>query len=453
MQKEVMNIDLGFMPRKFQRECHRDMRRFNCWVVHRRAGKSYGSILKLLDSAIRTRRQNAQYAFIGPFAEQTYNIAWKTLHAKAQLIPGATFEDGKGKGPSTVFLPNKAEIQVVGGAVKPHSKRGTYLDGVILDEVADIPPVLWEEVIKPMLNDAGRQGWAVLQGTPRGINLLSQVYYSAMNDTEWSAKKFTIYDTDTWTPEEIEGIKRQYKDTPDRFAQEYLCDFSAGSNDTLLTETQVTAAMNRVLEPQSYTYAPKTIGVDVARMGDDSTVIFPKQGLYAGWEPIVLFHQDAMSVASKVMEFDAKFKAHTIFIDDTGGYGAGVIDRLRQLGKTNIVGVNSSSKAEDERFENKRMEMWWRGAEAIKNEGLVLANHNRLKLDLCSPRYDYSNARGKMQLESKKDVKGRGMPSPDFADAFLLNFAFRIHEDSKEDAYTQSNTMSHTSDSSWDPFQ
>lgn len=443
----VEPISLRFVARRFQTECMTDMRRFNVYVVHRRAGKSAGTIMKLLDSASRTRREFAQYAFIGPYQAQTYKIAWNFLSSKASLIPGTRLNDGHGTGPSSVVLPNKATVWLWGGD-NPKAIRGTYLDGCGLDELADIKPYLWEEVVYPMLNDSGRKGWAILQGTPKGVNLLSERFYAAQTDPMWSAKKFTIYDTGVYSLAEIEQMRKDMK--PEKFAQEYLCDFSAGNNSTLLSEAEVTAAMNRTVPFQSYRYAPRVMGIDVARQGDDSSVFFKRQGLMS-WEPMPFRLNDSMLLAAKAQEEIQKFKPDAVFVDGSGGYGAGVIDRLRQLGNTNIIEVQFGGAPTDERFQNKRMEMHWRQAEWVKKGG-CLFNHQRMKLDLCAPEYTYANARGKMALESKESMKDRGLPSPDYGDAGALTHAEDVTPLHEVLAYKAEAGHNDVADTTYHPF-
>lgn len=439
-RKEV--IDLKFTPRFFQRECYRDMKRFNIYVVHRRAGKSWGTIMRLFKSAAQCTRENGQYGFIGPYYEQTKKIAWYLISSRAAMIPGTKISESD----LCVTFPNGAQFFLMGGN-NPKSVRGSYFDGLGVDELSDIKPDLWESVLYPMLNNAGRFGWAILQGTPKGINLLSEKYLAALEKPDWSAKKFTIYDTQTFTPEEIASIKANM--TPEQFAQEFLCDFSVGNNSCLLTERDVIQAMMLVIPPDAYNYAPKIMGVDVARQGDDSSVIAFRQGNFGAKAPSTIKSNDIMQVAARVMEEDEKYRADQIFVDGTGGYGSGVIDRLRQLGKTNVVEVQFAGKPEDERFENKRVEMYWRLAQAVKG-GLNLPNDQRLKIDLCAPNYTFANAKGKMQLESKEDIKDRGFPSPDYGDAYALTYAFTVHKLTLEEAY--GHHRNDRSDSSYDPF-
>src|SRR5690606_32193230 len=106
-----------------------------------------------------------------------------------------------------------------------------------------------------------------------------------------------------------------------------------------------------------YRHAPKVIGVDVARYGDDRTVIVKRQGL-ASFAPIIMRGADAMAVASRVAALKAEWDADAVMVDGTGGYGAGVIDRLRQLGH-HVLEVQFGGKPTDPRFANKRTEIFW----------------------------------------------------------------------------------------------
>src|SRR5262249_38711880 len=128
-----------------------------------------------------------------------------------------------------VRLPNGARIRLY-GADNPDALRGIFLDGVVLDEVADLRPNLWGEGIRPTLAD--RKGWALFIGTRRGINLFSELYFKALVDPAWFARLFTYEDTQTISKEEIDSARAMM--TERQFAQEFLCDFQAGSDDALI---------------------------------------------------------------------------------------------------------------------------------------------------------------------------------------------------------------------------
>ena len=441
--EEPLIVDLGYTPKKWQYICHIEEKRFNCDVVHRRAGKSYSKIMKLIDKALKYQPpaddKPGQWAFIGPYKEQTKKIAWNLLASKCNRIPGCRIDESE----LTIWLPNNNNIWL-GGADNPKSIRGTYLNWAVLDEVADIKPTVWSDVIYPMLQDYN--GGADLQGTPNGINLLSETYYQALDNPAWAAHKFTVYDTDVFTPEQIDQFKKDM--SSEAFAREFLCDFSAGNASALLNMTIVEESCRKPIVPEMYKFAPRIMGVDVARQGNDSSVIYMRQGLKAD-HPIEFKGLDAMQVASQVAVYADNWKPHKIFVDGSGGYGAGVIDRLRQL-NYQVIEVQFGGKPLDERFNNKRTEMWWSMAEWVKQGG-VLPNHARTKLDLCAPHYDHRNAAGKMALESKDKIKERGMPSPDFGDALALTWAFPVYIQTPEE-YMMSQSMNKNASKTYNPL-
>ncbi len=207
-----------------------------------------------------------------------------------------------------------------------------------------------------------------------------------------------------------------------KFAREYLCDFNAAVDDILLSFDEVEKAAKRSYMLGDFQHSAKIIGVDVARQGDDSTVIIRRQGLIV-WEPKEYQIPNAMEVADKVAYEINEWKPDAVFVDGTGGYGAGVIDRLRQLGHR-VIEVQFSASPSDPKFLNKRAEMWWDMAEAIK-ANLQIPNHKQLKADLCTPTYGFNNA-SKLVLESKEDIKKRGLPSSDFADALCCTYASKV---------------------------
>jgi hypothetical protein len=141
-----------------------------------------------------------------------------------------------------------------------------------------------------------------------------------------------------------------------------------------------------------------------------------------------------------------------VFIDGSGGYGAGVIDRLRQLGHV-VTEVQFGGKPDDDRFANKRTEMWWHLAEWVKNGG-ALHNDPAMKLDLCAPTYNHRNVAGKTALESKDEIKKRGLPSPDIGDALALTFAYPVSTPGLVvDGIVGLTATSERAVVEWDPFR
>lgn len=409
-------VDLGFRPRQWQTECFKKLRRWSVLVVHRRGGKTILGVMLLIDRALRFTPPAGggpgRYAYVAPEKAQAKAVAWEYLKRFSAPVPGVKINETE----LWIEFPNGSRIKIE-GAEDPDRLRGIYLDGIVLDELADMKPTLWGEVVRPALSD--RQGWALFIGTPKGVNLLSEMFYAAAGKPDWYAARLTVHDTGAIDPVELAQAKADM--TEQQYAQEFLCDFAAGNRNALLSVTEVEESCARVILGPEIERMPRILGVDVARQGDDRTAIFRRQGLMA-WPPQVLRGADSMQVAGYVAKHIAEWNPDAVFIDGTGGYGAGVIDRLRGLGHT-CTEVQFGGKADDNRFVNKRSEMWHDLAEWVKSGG-VIPNDPAIKLDLCAPTYSFKSDR--FALESKDDMKARGMPSPDLGDALALTFAYPV---------------------------
>lgn len=197
-----------------------------------------------------------------------------------------------------------------------------------------------------------------------------------------------------------------------------LGEFPPGSINSLLTVEEVEAAMGKHLPADLYQWSQKRLGIDVARFGDDRTVIFPRQGLVA-FRPTVARHQRTTDIAALVAQQKASWGSEMEFVDDTGHWGHGVIDNLIAAGFSPL-GIQFHGPALDPRFRNRRSEMWISMAEWVKRGG-ALPNLPELVGELTSP--TYTLVQGKFQLEDKDQIKKRLGRSPDLADALALTFA------------------------------
>ena len=409
----TVTVRLPFVPRKHQREAHRARKRFSVLVWHRRAGKTVFAVGELVLAALRCARERGRYAYVAPLLNQAKGVAWDYLQAFTRDIPGVRFNQSE----LWVELPNGARIRIY-GADNPDALRGLYFDGVVLDEVADMRPQVWGEIIRPALAD--REGWALFIGTPKGVNLFSELYYAALKDETWHAEVRRAADTGALSEAELDDMRRTL--SVSQWAQEVECDFAAAVDNVLVRLDEVLEAQRRTPTLAAYEAFPRILGVDVARYGDDRTVLFPRQGP-AAMRPRAFQGLDTMAVAAQVAQSIEKWHPHAVFVDQ-GGIGAGVVDRLRQLGHQ-VVGVDFGGRAGDARMENKRAEMWWTMAEWIR-EGGCLPDDTVLAGELTAPTYTYANKRGRLQLESKDDLRQRGLPSPDIADALALTFALPV---------------------------
>lgn len=224
-------------------------------------------------------------------------------------------------------------------------------------------------------------------------------------DAEWAREQINTYGRDNaWVMAFILG------------------QFPPGSINALLSSEDVEAAMGRHLKPEAFNWAQKRIGVDVARFGDDRTVLFPRQGLMAD-RPVVMRHgrdtSVSVDIASRVMLMKQQIGAEMEFFDDTVGWAHGAIDVMRAAGHSPQA-IRFEAPASDPRYLNRRAEMWMRMAEWIKGGG-ALPNVPEMMAELTQPTYTFNN--GKFQIEPKDMIKKRLGRSPDLADALALTFA------------------------------
>jgi hypothetical protein len=208
-----------------------------------------------------------------------------------------------------------------------------------------------------------------------------------------------------------------------------LGKFPPTSLNALLSPEDIEAAMARSFEPSAYLWAQARLGVDVARYGDDRTVIFPRQGKRA-FLPHVMRHarDSAVStdIATAVLRERAKFTSALgygrapVIMDATGGWAAGASDVLR-AGDPECppINVQFHAKGLDRRYKNRRAELYFAGAEWVKQGGW-LPKIEGLSAEATTPTYTFSG--GEFMMEPKEQVKIRLGRSPDLWEAFLLTF-------------------------------
>jgi len=426
-------IKIAYTPRFPQDLVHKEIEshRFSVFVAHRRMGKSVMFVNHTIKKALTNPLRAARYAFIAPFLKQAKMIAWDYFKRYGMVIPGATANESE----LSLTLPNKSKITLF-GADNPEAMRGTYFDGVVLDEYGQFKKGVFSEIIRPTLVD--RKGWAVFGGTPKGINEFYDIREQALKavasgNKDWWTGLYRADETGVIAEDELRQLQVTISDRI--YRQEFLCDFSAEADNVLIPIDLVSAACARVIREEDLVGAPKIIGVDVARFGDDRSIIIKRNGLGV-YTPQIIRKTDNMTLAGMVAVEINKWKPDAVFID--AGRGEGVIDRLRQVGHK-VQEVNFGGKPTDGGMHsNKRTEMWDKMRQWLESGG-VLPPMQEIKADLTTPTYDF-DAANRMRLESKEDIKERLGRSPDIGDALALTFAFPVvkHVDSVDSPSHQS---------------
>ena len=168
-------------------------------------------------------KPDSRYAYIAPYYAQAKNIAWDYLlkYAAPAIVKANQSE-------LWVELVNGAKIRLF-GADNPDALRGLYLDGVVLDEYADMKPRLWGEIVRPLLTDRnglnGYQTWATFIGTPKGHNAFYDIYNEAQKNPNWYVK--TLRADQSGLIPEAELLDAQQSMSENQYEQEFLCSFEA----------------------------------------------------------------------------------------------------------------------------------------------------------------------------------------------------------------------------------
>lgn len=225
-----------------------------------------------------------------------------------------------------------------------------------------------------------------------------------------------------WRRNKIVELSISGVDGEKAFKQEYPNNsteaFQLTGEDSFIDTVSVMRARKCIAEK----FGPLVIGCDPARFGDDRSSIIRRRGRVAyGLESYS--KKDTMEITGIVHRIIENEKPFRVCVD-VGGLGAGVVDRLRELGHSDIViPVNAGNKPLNaEKYYNKRAEMWAELKNWLADEPCSIPDNDSLHADLCGLKYKFdSNSR--LRLESKEDAKKRGIRSPDEADALCLTFA------------------------------
>ena len=211
------DIKLKYRPRSVFEDFHDRNQRWAVIVAHRRCGKTVACINDLIVKALLENKKHAQYAYIAPFYSQAKSVAWRYLERFSEPVLAKANQSEL-----WVELINGARIRLF-GADNPDALRGNFLDGVVMDEMADMKPSVWGEIIRPLLAD--RLGWATFIGTPKGHNAFYDIYNEATKKPNWYVKVLRADQTMLLPQSELDDAKATMSDN--QYEQEFLCSFEA----------------------------------------------------------------------------------------------------------------------------------------------------------------------------------------------------------------------------------
>lgn len=297
-----------------------------------------------------------------------------------------------------------------------HSQIGMM---VIFDESSGIPENIWTVTRGFFTEPTLYRFWFAFSNPRSGAG----AFYDVFNDAEssWNTRQINSLDVEDIDHTELEEIVTKYGSDSDEARVEVFGQFPRQGDRQFINRAVVGEAIDRQLERYDVN-EPLLMGVDPARFGDDSTVIRFRSGRDARSIPALeLKGLDNMQVVAQITQLIFKYNPDGIFID--AGAGAGIIDRLKELGYK-VFEVNFGSSSGAPQYFDHRTELWaklrdWLG-------GGMIDNHKKLKSDLCSPEKELVGRESKEKLESKEKMKRRGLKSPDHADALALTFHCKV---------------------------
>jgi hypothetical protein len=302
----------------------------------------------------------------------------------------------------------------------PDSYAGVHNhDGMMLifDEASGIPDGIWSVGAGFFTENILDRYWFAFSNPRRNQGYFFECFNSKRDF--WNGRQIDARQVEDTDKAVYEQIIAEYGEDSSQARVEVYGEFPSAGEDQFISPTLVEDAFKR--ERYKDTSAPIVIGVDPARGGADSTVILVRQGRdiisikrYQG--------EDTMTIVGRVIEAIEEFKPVMTVIDE-GGLGYGILDRLTEQ-RYKVRGVNFGSRAKNSiMWGNKRAEMWGAMREWLKTASIP--EDRKLKSDLTGP-MKKPNSSGTIFLEGKKEMKARGMASPDAADALCVTFAFPV---------------------------
>lgn len=313
----------------------------------------------------------------------------------------------------------------------PDSYAGLHnSDGVMLifDEASGIPDTIWDVAQGFFTENTPHRFWMAFSNPRRNTGYFYECF-NAKRDF-WRTANIDARDVEDTDKAVYEQIIAEYGEDSPQARVEVYGEFPSAGDDQFIAPRLVDDAAKRpkYKDPQ----APIVVGVDPARGGADSTVIAVRQG-----RDLVALHRyhgdDTMTVVGHIIDAIEEYKPSLTVIDE-GGLGYGILDRLNEQ-RYKVRGVNFGWKSKNPvMWGNKRAELWGAMRDWLRTASIPV--DRQLKADLTGPK-SKPDSSGTLFLESKKDMKARGLASPDAADALAVTFAFPVaHREYRERSKT-----------------
>jgi hypothetical protein len=290
---------------------------------------------------------------------------------------------------------------------------------LIFDEASAISDRVWE-VAEGALTDQDTEILWLVFGNPTKNGGRFRECFRRLSH-RWRHKQIDARTVEGTNAEEIAKRITDYGADSDYVKVRVLGQFPSSSFKQFISGQDVDAAFGRHLRPEQYNFAPKIITVDPAWTGEDELVIGMRQGLAFRILRVIPKNDNDMAIAQLVAQFEDDERADAVIID--GGFGTGIVSGGKTMGRNWLIAWFSGSSP-DEGCLNLRAYMYKQARDWLKSGGAI-PKDNDLRDELTGPE-TVPRMDGKIQIESKEDMKRRGLRSPNRADSLVLSFAFPV---------------------------
>lgn len=291
---------------------------------------------------------------------------------------------------------------------------------LIFDEASAIADKVWEVAEGALTDEDTEIIWLAFGNPTRNTGRFRECFSKYRH--RWQHRQIDSREVEGTNKVQIRKWEEDYGENSDFFKIRVRGMFPSMSAKQFIGTDDVDAARGRHLKPEQYTFAPKIVTCDPAWEGDDELVIALRQGLYFKVLRTIPKNDNDLEVATLLAALQDEHGAQAVFID--AGYGTGIYSAGKTWGR-NWQLVWFGSESTEPAYVNKRAQMWGAVKQWLKDGGTIDPGDDVLYQDLIGPE-TVARSDGKIQLESKKDMKARGLPSPGRGDALALSFAYPV---------------------------
>lgn len=327
----------------------------------------------------------------------------------------AAKDDGHNKTWRTDFVPWSEHNTEAFAGLHNQGKRIV----LIFDEASAIADKVWEVAEGALTDEDTEIIWIAFGNPTRNTGRFRECFRRYRH--RWNHKQIDSRTVEGTNKAQIDKWVEDYGLDSDFVKVRVRGMFPSMSARQYINEIDVTSAYGKHLQPQQYNFAPKIISVDPAWEGDDEFVIGMRQGLAFSILHKMAKNDNDLVAAQLIARLEDEHKADAVFID--AGFGTGIVSAGQGLSRDWQL-VWFAGESTDKGCLNKRAEMWKAARDWLKAGGAIPEDpqlRDELQAPEIVPRVD-----GKLQIESKKDMKARGVPSPNRADALVISFAYPV---------------------------